>query len=182
MTDKLVLAGKEFDSRLIIGTGKYASGAALTASAKASGAQIATMAIKRVDSINHTDEIVKPLTDLGITLMPNTSGAKTAREAVFAAKLAREALGTDWVKVEIHPDVRYLLPDPVQTLKACEELVKDGFKVFPYIQADPVLARLLEEIGCSAVMPLGSPIGSAQGLKTESMLEIIIANAHVPAL
>lgn len=182
MTDKLVLAGKEFDSRLIIGTGKYASGAALTASAKASGAQIATMAIKRVDSTNHTDEIVKPLTDLGITLMPNTSGAKTAREAVFAAKLAREALGTDWVKVEIHPDVRYLLPDPVQTLKACEELVKDGFKVFPYIQADPVLARLLEEIGCSAVMPLGSPIGSAQGLKTESMLEIIIANAHVPVI
>ena len=157
MTDKLVLAGKEFDSRLIIGTGKYSSGEALTASAKASGAQIATMAVKRVDTKNHTDEIVKPLLDLGITLMPNTSGAKNAREAVFAAQLAREALGTDWVKVEIHPDVKYLLPDPV-------------------------LCRKLEEIGVSAVMPLGAPIGSAKGLETKCMLEIIISQSHVPVI
>ncbi|MGN0902073.1 MAG: thiazole synthase [Succinivibrio sp.] len=182
MEDKLILAGREFTNRLIIGTGKYASGEALTASAKASGAQIATMAVKRVDSVNHTDEIVKPLLDLGITLMPNTSGAKTAKEAVFAANLAREALGTNWVKVEIHPDVRYLLPDPVETLKACEELVKDGFEVFPYIQADPVLARRLEEIGCAAVMPLGAPIGSAKGLETRAMLEIIISQSHVPVI
>ena len=182
MTEKLVLAGQEFENRLIIGTGKYASGEVLTASAKASGAQIATMAVKRVDTKNHTDEIVKPLKDLGITLMPNTSGAKNSREAIFAAQLAREALGTDWVKVEIHPDVRYLLPDPVETFKACEELVKDGFKVFPYIQADPVLARRLEDIGVSAVMPLGAPIGSAKGLETKAMLEIIIAQSHVPVI
>lgn len=180
--DKLVLAGKEFTNRLIIGTGKYASGEVLTKSAQASGAQIATMAVKRVDTKNHTDEIVKPLTDLGVTLMPNTSGAKNAKEAIFAAQLAREALGTNWVKVEIHPDVRYLLPDPVETLKACEELVKDGFAVFPYIQADPVLARRLEDVGCSAVMPLGSPIGSANGLQTRAMLEIIIAQSHVPVI
>ncbi len=182
MKGKLVLAGKEFSNRLIIGTGKYASGEALTESAKASGAQIATMAVKRVDTKNHTDEIVKPLTELGITLMPNTSGAKNAKEAVFAAQLAREALGTNWVKVEIHPDVRYLLPDPVETLKACEELVKDGFSVFPYIQADPVLARRLEDIGTAAVMPLGAPIGCARGLETRAMLEIIIAQSHVPVI
>lgn len=182
MSDKLVLAGKEFESRLIIGTGKYASGEVLTASAKASGAQIATMAVKRVDTKSHTDEIVKPLLDLGITLMPNTSGAKNAKEAIFAAQLAREALGTDWVKVEIHPDVRYLLPDPIETMKACEELVKDGFKVFPYIQADPVLARRLEDIGVSAVMPLGAPIGSARGLEAKAMLSIIIKQSHVPVI
>ncbi len=182
MSDKLILAGKEFDNRLIIGTGKYSSGEMLMASAKASGAQIATMAVKRVDMKNHTDEIIKPLASMGIVFMPNTSGAKNAKEAVFAAQLAREALDTDWVKVEIHPDVRYLLPDPVETFKACEELVKDGFKVFPYMPADPVLARKLEDIGCSAVMPLGSPIGSARGLDTRSMLEIIIENAHVPVI
>ena len=122
MSDKLVLAGKEFDSRLIIGTGKYSSGEALHASAVASGAQIATMAVKRIDMRTHKDEIIKPLLDLGITLMPNTSGAKNAKEAIFAANLAREALGTDWVKVEIHPDVKYLLPDPVETFKACKSL------------------------------------------------------------
>ena len=140
MSQKLVLAGKEFSNRLIIGTGKYASADELTRACQASGAQIATMAVKRVDMEHQSDDIVKPLLDLGITLMPNTSGAKTAREAVFAARLAREALGTDWIKVEIHPDVRYLLPDPVETFEACRTLVADGFKVFPYINADPVLA------------------------------------------
>ncbi len=182
MNDKLILAGKEFTNRLIIGTGKYASAEALKASAKASGAQIATMAVKRVDIKHHSDEIVQPLKEMGITFMPNTSGAKNAKEAIFAAELAREALGTEWVKVEIHPDVRYLLPDPVETFNACKELVKDGFKVFPYMPADPVLARKLEEIGCAAVMPLGSPIGSARGLDTRSMLEIIIENAHIPVI
>lgn len=180
--EKLKLGGREFESRLIIGTGKYASGEQLAQACKASGAQIATMAVKRVDAQRHSDEIVKPLKDMGVTLMPNTSGAKNAKEAIFAARLAREALGTDWIKVEIHPDVRYLLPDPVETLEACETLVKDGFKVFPYIQADPVLARRLEEAGCSAVMPLGAPIGSARGLETLAMLKIIIASAHVPVV
>lgn len=182
MPKKLILAGKEFDSALIIGTGKYASAEELTKACKASGAQIATMAVKRVDSKNHTDDIVAPLREQGVTFMPNTSGAKNAKEAVYAAQLAREALGTDWIKVEIHPDVRYLLPDPVETFSACETLCRDGFKVFPYIQADPVLVRRLEEIGCQAVMPLGSPIGSARGLETLAMLKIIIAQARVPVV
>ncbi len=182
MTEKLMLAGKEFSSRLIVGTGKYASGAELAQACKAAGAEIATMAVKRVDTEHHSDEIMGPLKEAGVQLMPNTSGAKNAREAVFAAQLAREALGVDWVKVEIHPDVKYLLPDPIETLKACEELVKDGFKVFPYIQADPVLCRRLEDVGVSAVMPLGAPIGSARGLETLGMLKIIIAESHVPVV
>lgn len=180
--DKLFLAGQEFTSRIIIGTGKYESGQVLVDSCRSCGAQIATMAIRRVDSERHTDEIVPPLKELGITFMPNTSGARDAREAVFAAQLSREALGTDWVKVEIHPDVRYLLPDPVETYEACKILCKEGFKVFPYINADPVLARRLEELGVQAVMPLGAPIGSAQGLKTRAMLEIIISQSKVPVI
>jgi len=182
MTDKLKLAGLEFDSRLIVGTGKYASGQMLSEACRASGAQIATMAVKRVDTKNHSDEIIKPLRDLNITLMPNTSGAKNAREAVFAAQLAREALRSDWIKVEVHPDVKYLLPDPIETYKACEELCRDGFKVFPYINADPVLFRRLEDLGVCAVMPLGAPIGSARGLDTISMLKIIIRESHVPVI
>jgi thiazole synthase len=182
MTDKLILAGKEFSSRLIIGTGKYASGEMLAKSCKSSGAQIATMAVKRVDTQNHTDEIVQPLLDMGIQLMPNTSGAKNAKEAIFAAELAREALDVDWIKVEVHPDVKYLLPDPIETFKACEVLCKEGFKVFPYINADPVLCKRLEDLGVSAVMPLGSPIGSAKGLDTLSMLKIIIRESHVPVI
>ena len=182
MTKKLVLGGKEFTNRLIIGTGKYASSQQLAEACKASGAQIATMAVKRVDAEYHSDEIVKPLKDLGITFMPNTSGAKNAKEAVFAARLSREALGTDWIKVEIHPEVRYLLPDPVETFEACKTLCAEGFKVFPYINADPVLCKRLEELGVQAVMPLGSPIGSAKGLETLAMLKIIIAQSHVPVV
>lgn len=182
MTDKLTLAGKSFNSRLIIGTGKYASGEILAKACKESGAQIATMAVKRIDTQDHTDEIIKPLLDLGVQLMPNTSGAKNAKEAIFAAQLAREALEVDWIKVEVHPDVKYLLPDPIETFKACEFLCKDGFKVFPYINADPVLCKRLEDLGVSAVMPLGSPIGSAKGLETLSMLKIIINESHVPVI
>ena len=182
MTQKLILDGKEFSNRLIIGTGKYASAEQLAESCKASGAQTATMAVKRVDVEHHSDEIVRPLKELGVTFMPNTSGAKNAREAVFAARLAREALGTDWIKVEIHPDVRYLLPDPVETYEACKILCAEGFKVFPYINADPVLCKRLEELGVQAVMPLGSPIGSAKGLETLGMLRIIIAQSRVPVV
>lgn len=182
MTDKLVLAGKEFDSRLIIGTGKFASAQALTDAVVASGAQIATMAIKRVDIKGGTDDIVVPLRRLGVQLMPNTSGARNAKEAVFAAHLSKEALGTDWIKVEVHPDQKYLLPDPVETYNACKELVKDGFKVFAYCGADPVLCKSLEEAGVAAVMPLGAPIGSARGLETEPFLKIIIREAHVPVV
>ncbi len=182
MKDTFTLAGKNFKSRLIIGTGKYASGEILAQACKASGAQIATMAVKRIDTIDHTDEIIKPLLDLGVQLMPNTSGAKNAKEAIFAAQLAREALGIDWIKVEVHPDVKYLLPDPIETFKACETLCKEGFKVFPYINADPVLCKRLEDLGVCAVMPLGSPIGSARGLDTLSMLKIIIKESHVPVI
>ena len=141
--DKLVLAGQEFDSRLIIGTGKYASAEALTKACEASGAQIATMAIKRVDIKGGSDDIILPLRKLGVTLMPNTSGARTAKEAIFAAQLSREALGTDWIKVEVHPDQKYLLPDPIETYNACAELVKQGFKVFAYCSADPCLCKSL---------------------------------------
>ncbi len=182
MTEKLVLAGKEFDSRLIIGTGKFASAQALSDAAQASGAQIATLAVKRVDIKHGRDDIVAPLKDLGITLMPNTSGARDAREAVFAARLSREALGTDWVKVEVHPDQKYLLPDPVETYKACKELAADGFKVFAYCSADPCLCKALEEAGVCAVMPLGAPIGSARGLETLPFLKIIIKESKVPVV
>lgn len=180
--DKLLLAGQEFDSRLIIGTGKYASAQALTDACKASGAQIATMAIKRVDTKGGTDDIIPPLRKLGVTLMPNTSGARTAKEAIFAAQLSREALGTDWIKVEVHPDQKYLLPDPIETYNACAELVKQGFKVFAYCSADPCLCKSLAEAGVSAVMPLGAPIGSARGLETLPFLKIIIRESSVPVI
>lgn len=180
--DKLVLAGQEFDSRLIVGTGKYSSGEVLRESIKASGAQIATMAIKRVDIKHNTDDIVKPLRELGITLMPNTSGARNAEEAVFAAQLAREALGTDWIKVEVHPDQKYLLPDTIETYKACKTLVGEGFKVFAYCQADLCLCKELEALGVAAVMPLGSPIGSARGLETMPFLKLILKECRCPVI
>lgn len=182
MSDKLVLAGREFSSRLITGTGKYASAAMLKEVTAASGAQIATLAVKRIDFKNHTDDIVGPLKELGMTLMPNTSGARNAKEAVFAAQLAREAMGTDWVKVEVHPDQKYLLPDPLETYEACKELCAQDFKVFAYCNADPVLCRRLIEVGVSAVMPLGAPIGSAKGLETLGMLKIIIQESSVPVV
>lgn len=180
--NKLVLAGQEFDSRLIVGTGKYASGQALADSIKASGSQIATMAVKRVDMEHATDDIIKPLRELGVTLMPNTSGARTAKEAVYAAHLAREALGTDWIKVEVHPDQKYLLPDTIETYEACKQLVADGFKVFAYCQADLCLCKGLEELGVAAVMPLGSPIGSAKGLQTEPFLKLILKECRCPVI
>lgn len=180
--EKLVLAGQEFDSRLIVGTGKYASGQALADSIKASGSQIATMAVKRVDMEHATDDIIKPLRELGVTLMPNTSGARTAKEAVYAAHLAREALGTDWIKVEVHPDQKYLLPDTIETYEACKQLVADGFKVFAYCQADLCLCKGLEELGVAAVMPLGSPIGSAKGLQTEPFLKLILKECRCPVI
>ncbi|SUG80272.1 thiazole synthase [Salmonella enterica subsp. enterica] len=138
--------------------------------------------MKRVDLRQHNDAILAPLIEAGVTLLPNTSGAKTAEEAIFAAQLAREALGTHWLKLEIHPDARWLLPDPIETLKAAEALVKQGFVVLPYCGADPVLCKRLEEVGCAAVMPLGAPIGSNQGLETKAMLEIIIQQATVPVV
>lgn len=178
----LRIADKTFESHLFTGTGKFASSQLMTDAIRASGSQLVTLAMKRVDLRQRNDAILAPLLEAGVTLLPNTSGAKTAEEAVFAARLAREALGTRWLKLEIHPDARWLLPDPVETLKAAEMLVKEGFVVLPYCSADPVLCRRLEEAGCAAVMPLGSPIGSNQGLATRAMLEIIIAQASVPVV
>lgn len=178
----LRIADKTFDSHLFTGTGKFASAQLMVDAIRASGSQLVTLAMKRVDLRQHNDAILTPLIEAGVTLLPNTSGAKTAEEAIFAAQLAREALGTHWLKLEIHPDARWLLPDPIETLKAAEALVKQGFVVLPYCSADPVLCKRLEEVGCAAVMPLGAPIGSNQGLETRAMLEIIIQQATVPVV
>ncbi|WP_318377262.1 thiazole synthase [Enterobacter sp.] len=178
----LRIADKTFTSHLFTGTGKFASPALMMNAIRASGSQLVTLAMKRVDLRQRSDDLLAPLLEAGVTLLPNTSGAKNAEEAIFAAQLAREALGTNWLKLEIHPDPRWLLPDPIETLKAAEILVKQGFIVLPYCSADPVLCKRLEEAGCAAVMPLGAPIGSNQGLETRAMLEIIIAQAGVPVV
>jgi len=149
---------------------------------EASGTQLVTVAMKRVDVTKNEMDIGNFLRQLSIQLLPNTSGARNAKEAILAAELGREALETNWMKLEIHPDPRYLLPDPVETLLAAEELVKRGFIVLPYIHADPVLCKKLEDAGTAAVMPLGSPIGSNKGLQTRSMLEIIIRESKIPVI
>lgn len=180
--EKLIIAGKKFDSRLFIGTGKFGSNQVMEEAVKASGSELVTVALKRVDINDNDDDMIKHLNIPGINVLPNTSGVRTAKEAVFAARLAREALGTNWVKLEIHPDPRYLLPDPVETLKATKELVKLGFVVLPYVQADPVLCKQLEDAGAATVMPLGSPIGSNKGCKTRDFLQIIIEQSNVPVV
>ncbi len=178
----LRIADKTFSSRLFTGTGKFAAPHLMIDAIRASGSELVTLAMKRVDLRQHSDGILQPLREAGVTLLPNTSGAKNAEEAIFAAQLAREALGTHWLKLEIHPDARWLLPDPIETLRAAEKLVQMGFVVLPYCGADPVLCKRLEEAGCAAVMPLGAPIGSNQGLETRAMLEIIIEQASVPVV
>ncbi|OOE38116.1 thiazole synthase [Salinivibrio kushneri] len=178
----LTIADTTFSSRLLTGTGKFASRETMAKSLAASGTELVTMALKRVDVHATQDDILTPLRELGVRLLPNTSGAKNAQEAVFAARLAREALGTPWVKLEIHPDPKYLMPDPIETLQAAKTLVDEGFVVLPYCHADPVLCKRLEEVGCAAVMPLGSPIGSNQGLASMAFLDIIIEQARVPVI
>lgn len=180
--DKLIIAGKEFQSRLFLGTGKFGSPRQMEEAVLASGSELVTVALKRVDLDTDTDSLLSHLQHPQINLLPNTSGARNAKEAVFAAQLAREAMETNWLKLEIHPDPRYLMPDPVETLKACEELAKLGFIVLPYIHADPVLCKRLEDAGTAAVMPLGSPIGSNKGLKSIDFLEIIIEQSNVPVI
>lgn len=180
--ENLVIAGKEFSSRLIMGTGKYSSNTQMEEALKASGTQLVTAALKRIDTANEQDDMMAHIRNCNVTFLPNTSGARTAEEAVLAAQLAKEALGTNWVKLEIHPDPKYLLPDPVETLKAAEILVKQGFVVLPYIQADPVLCKLLEEVGVATVMPLASPIGSNLGIRNRDMLQIIIRQSRVPVI
>lgn len=181
-TDLLTIGDKTFSSRLFTGTGKFSSSDMMMASLNASQSELVTMALKRVDIAGQTDDILAPLVQAGFNLLPNTSGAKNAQDAIFAAQLTREALETNWVKLEIHPDPKYLMPDPIETLKAAEALANDGFIVLPYMHADPVLAKNLEEAGCAAVMPLGSPIGSNKGLASRTFLEIIIEQANVPVV
>ncbi len=179
---KLKIGDKEFSSRLFTGTGKFSSSQLMEEALLASGSELVTVALKRVDMHSDDDDILKHLWHPQFNLLPNTSGVRTAKEAVFAAQLSREALETNWLKLEIHPDPKYLLPDPIETLKAAEELVKLGFIVLPYIHADPVLCKHLVEVGVAAVMPLGSPIGSNSGLLTKRFLEIIIEQSNVPVI
>lgn len=178
----LKIGNKEFTSRLFLGTGKFGSSKQMEEAVLASESELVTVALKRVDLETETDELLSHLKHSRINLLPNTSGARNAKEAVFAAQLAREAMETHFLKLEIHPDPKYLLPDPIETLKATEELVKLGFVVLPYIHADPVLCKRLEEVGTAAVMPLGSPIGTNKGLKTIDFLEIIIEQSKVPVI
>ncbi len=179
---KLVIAGREFDSRLLVGTGKFASPDIMAEALKASGAEIVTVALRRVDIDNENDDTLAAIDRSRYLLLPNTSGARDASEAVRLARLARAATGINWLKLEVTPDPYYLLPDPVETLKAAEILVKEGFVVLPYINADPILSKRLEDVGAATVMPLASPIGSNQGLKTRASLEIIIEQANVPVI
>ena len=183
MNDILKIGNREFTSRLFVGTGKFSSPDAMLAAIKASDSQMITVAMKRVNMMNEaTDEMLTHINREHVQLLPNTSGVRTAKEAVLAAQMSREIFGTDFIKLEIHPDPKYLMPDPIETLRATEELAKEGFTVLPYIQADPVLCKLLEEAGTAAVMPLAAPIGTNKGLMTRDLLEIIIEQSNVPVI
>ena len=178
----LIIGGREFSSRLFVGTGKFSSNELMEQSLIASGSEMVTMAMKRIELNNENDDMLKHIKHSHIQLLPNTSGVRTAEEAIFAAQMAREAFGTNFLKLEIHPDPRYLLPDSVETLKATEGLVKLGFVVLPYCQADPVLCKRLEEVGAATVMPLGAPIGTNKGLLTRDFLRIIIEQSGIPVI
>jgi len=180
--EKLMIAGREFNSRLFLGTGKFCSNDLMREAILASETEMVTVAMKRIDLDNKEDDMLQHIANPYIQLLPNTSGVRNAEEAMFAAQLAREAFGTNWLKLEIHPDPRYLLPDSVETLKATEQLVKLGFVVLPYCQADPVLCKQLEEAGAATVMPLGAPIGTNQGLQTKEFIRIIIEQAGIPVV
>ncbi|MCW2918618.1 MAG: thiazole biosynthesis family protein [Actinomycetia bacterium] len=179
--DELVIAGESFDSRLIMGTGGAPSMHALREALTASGTRLTTVAMRRVDPAAR-GSVLDVLRDCGIRMLPNTAGCFTAGEAVLTAKLAREALGTNWVKLEVIADEHTLLPDPIELLDAAEQLVDDGFVVLPYTNDDPVLARRLEQVGCAAVMPLGSPIGSGLGIRNPHNIELIVERAGVPVV
>lgn len=181
--DTLKIGNREFTSRLFVGTGKFLSPDKMQEAVIASQSQMITVAMKRVNMMNEaTDDMLTHINRENVQLLPNTSGVRDAREAILAAQMSREIFGTDFIKLEIHPDPKYLLPDPVETLKATEQLAKDGFIVLPYIQADPVLCKRLEEVGAAAVMPLGAPIGTNKGIRTGDFLEIIIEQSQVPVV
>ena len=181
--DILKIGDRDFSSRLFVGTGKFPSPEIMEKAVLASGSQMITVAMKRVNMMNEaTDEMLTHINRENVQFLPNTSGARDAGEAVMAAMMSREIFNTPFLKLEIHPDPKYLMPDPIETLKATEELAKEGFIVLPYIQADPVLCKLLEEAGAAAVMPLAAPIGSNKGLVTKDLLEIIIAESNLPVV
>lgn len=183
MKDSLIIGGREFTSRLFVGTGKFSSPDVMQQAVIASQSQMITVAMKRVNLMNEaTDDMLTHINRENVQLLPNTSGVRDAKEAVLAAQMSREIFHTDFIKLEIHPDPKYLMPDPIETLKATEELAKDGFVVLPYIQADPVLCKLLEEAGSAAVMPLAAPIGTNKGLVTRDLLEIILEQSRVPVI
>lgn len=183
LPDALVIAGVELRSRLFLGTGKYRDDGDMLGALDASGCELVTVALRRLDLDDPTKKTILDAIDWRrYRILPNTAGCQTAAEAIRIARLARSMGLSDWVKLEVIPDPRYLLPDPVETLGAAEALVKEGFTVLPYINADPILATRLEEVGCATVMPLGSPIGSGQGLVTQRQIELIIERAQVPVV
>jgi thiazole synthase len=181
--DELIIAGRRFRSRLLLGSGKYRSVDEMLAALEASGTEMVTVAIRRLDLGKPGQKTLLDYVDWSrYTILPNTAGCRTVEEALMTARLGREVTGSDLVKLEVVPDPKYLLPDPVGTLEAAKLLIKEGFTVLPYIHADPILARQLEEIGCATVMPLGSPIGTGRGIFTLEEIQIIIENAHVPVV
>lgn len=183
MKNELKIANKIFDSRLFLGTGKFGNLTEMQQAIEISGSNLVTVALRRVDlKQNNQENIIHYLQQTKVDLLPNTSGARTAEEAIMLAEMGRDAMETNWVKLEIHPDPRYLMPDPIETLLAAEKLVKSGFVVLPYMHADPVLCKRLEEVGTAAVMPLAAPIGSNKGLRTIDFLEIIIEQSQVPVV
>ena len=183
MDDFLIIDNKKFQSRLLTGTGRHKNINQLIRSIENSETEIITVAIRRLNlDAKKEENILEIIKSKKLTILPNTAGCPTSKEAIFTAELARELTETDWIKLEVIPDSKYLLPDPIGTLEAAKELVKKGFKVLPYISADPVLALELEKIGCVTVMPLGSPIGSGQGIHTMESIKIIIEQSKVPVI
>lgn len=181
--DVLTIGPREFSSRLFVGTGKFSSPDAMLRAVLASGSEMITVAMKRINMLNEaTDEMLTHINREHVQFLPNTSGVRDAKEAVLAAQMSREIFHTDFIKLEIHPDPKYLMPDPIETLRATEELAREGFTVLPYVQADPVLCKRLEEAGAAAVMPLAAPIGTNRGLRTRDMLEIIIEQSALPVV
>ena len=183
MSDNMVIAGKEYRSRLILGTGKYRTMEEMVDAVEASGCEMITVAIRRLDLDDPSKKTLLDYIDWNkYVILPNTAGCKTPEEALFTAKLAREITGSSLIKLEVIPNPNYLLPDPVGTYEAARQLLEDGFTVLPYIHADPILAKMLEELGCATVMPLGSAIGSGQGIQTADEIKIIVAESKVPVV